>query len=179
MTSIFPHFVLYYTLHLWFRIYKKRFFRVGWCLVCRTCRCHHTPAWLFYFRFSEPTERSTNFCIPFSGPKEGLKNQDWDAIINVMGIICPPGWDRVNWSVKICDMYHGPPGPSGSNTPGFYAHLCYVIPKQAYLWNALLWVHRFFTRFINLQLPTCTILHNKKLHNSSNWKTKIFRFDSF
>ena len=26
MTSIFPHFVLYYTLHMWFRIYKKRFF---------------------------------------------------------------------------------------------------------------------------------------------------------
>ena len=76
MTSIFPHFVLYYTLHMWFRIYKKRFFLGldGAWFVERagaTIPQHD----FFYFRFSEPTERSTNFCIPFSGPKEDLKSQ--------------------------------------------------------------------------------------------------------
>ena len=76
MTSIFPHFVLYYTLHLWFRIYKKRFFRVGWCLVCRTCRCHHTPAWLFNFVLANQRRDLRIFAYHFQG-----RRKVWKSII--------------------------------------------------------------------------------------------------
>ena len=42
------------------------------------------------------------------------------ASSNEVGIICLPGWDRVNWSAKIW-VCHGTPGTPRDDTPAFCA----------------------------------------------------------
>ena len=42
----------------------------------------------------------------YTGMSEGLKI--WRASSNVLGIICPPVWDRVNWSTRRASP---PPAP--------------------------------------------------------------------
>ena len=50
-----------------------------------------------------------------TGPSQGLKIQG-GARSNVVGIMCPPGWDRVNWSTKILGC-HSVPGTPRDETP--------------------------------------------------------------
>ena len=47
----------------------------------------------------------------------------------VVGIICPPGWDRVNWSVKYWGGEQWPPWPA----PRFRHHCTYYIFLN--IWN--------------------------------------------
>ena len=48
------------------------------------------------------------------------------ASVYMVGIICPPGWDRVNWPAQILRS-HGPLVPHGSDSP--------VSPFEAHLWE--------------------------------------------
>ena len=51
------------------------------------------------------------------GPRKVWKSGG--ASSNVIGIICQPGWDRVNWSANIWDCHETPATPSttGSDSP--------------------------------------------------------------
>ena len=53
-----------------------------------------------------------------AGPSEGLKIRGCQYYL--LGIICPLGWDRVNWSAKIWGC-HGTPGTPRDDTPEKYA----------------------------------------------------------
>ena len=56
-----------------------------------------------------------------------LSNSGGGASTNVVGIICPPDWNRVNWSAKLWRGVHPPPPP-----PTLFRHPCSLSTEVIY-----------------------------------------------
>ena len=88
------------------------------------------------YRLQRPEARefvSSSACFETQGRRKFWKSV---ASINTVGIICPPGWDRVTFSVKIW-LGAWAPGPLGS---GNDQNEFFMIPRVASSFFNAVWI---------------------------------------